>query len=260
MHAIIGIINVIFLTRTPTTHTQHSCQPSCLLRYDIMRGRAVSLKVIALGSGGGGGQQQQQLGARVELTHSYVDLAQPTSSRQDTLCRTYGFQCTCSRCGGSSSAPASYSAHLCEALASSGSIEEELKQAAAVSAVADKRMRGKQQSLGTFALGGEGWGTGGKKLVWLEVEKAITAARITEGGGGGVGGRGGSSAMSSVAGAMREAAEWQRQAAVEGREGGGGREEAEAEARCLQRAATALRGAVGPFHFELYKVGREDGE
>jgi len=69
----------------------HSCQPTCLLRYVISQGRPVRLQVIAV----------RDITAGEELTHSYVDLAEPTAGRQDKLSSVYGFSCMCDRCNGS---------------------------------------------------------------------------------------------------------------------------------------------------------------
>lgn len=185
----------------------------------------MTLKVVAVGHGGSVEEgQQQRLCANMELTHSYVDLAQPTAARQDKLHQTYGFYCTCARCCGppaSETPPSPPSGRLCESsFASTGSIEKVLQL---------------KSSHGPRAF------AGGDELVWVDVESAIVSWRTGE-------------SSTSVAGAFKEAALWQRQAAAAGEEGG--KKEAAEEARCLEKAVSALRGAVGPFHFELYKVGR----
>jgi hypothetical protein len=64
----------------------HSCAPNCILRYT---GTGV-LEVVA----------SCEIAAGVELTHSYVDLVSTTTTRQERLQTTYGFDCTCARCQG----------------------------------------------------------------------------------------------------------------------------------------------------------------
>jgi hypothetical protein len=62
----------------------HSCVPNCVLT-----------------SGGGGVLRVRTavaVAAGAELTHSYIDLCQPTHARRHTLRTKYGFECTCTRC------------------------------------------------------------------------------------------------------------------------------------------------------------------
>lgn len=68
-----------------TALLNHSCTPNCILRYTTEGG---ILEVIAA----------FDILPGIELTHSYVDLVSTTTTRNERLQTTYGFQCTCQRC------------------------------------------------------------------------------------------------------------------------------------------------------------------
>jgi len=74
----------------------HSCHPNCILRYEMRvtnrtnptKTYAPILQIIAC----------RDIIEGEELTHSYVDLALPTSERRSRLLQTHGFKCDCARC------------------------------------------------------------------------------------------------------------------------------------------------------------------
>ena len=74
----------------------HSCHPNCILRYEFgvpYQNNNTSyyppiLSIVAC----------RNIKRGEELTHSYVDLALPTSERQSRLFETHGFKCNCTRC------------------------------------------------------------------------------------------------------------------------------------------------------------------
>eukprot|EP01041_Mallomonas_annulata_P008035 gene8035-16466_t len=66
----------------------HSCQPTCVLRYSLLSGHAPLLQAVSL----------RPLDKGEEFTHSYTDCTLPTSLRKQYLLGTYGFECHCIRC------------------------------------------------------------------------------------------------------------------------------------------------------------------
>ena len=165
------------------------------------------------------------LRAGEQLTHSYVDLAQPTTARQLKLKETYGFSCLCGRCNAQNEfrTGEANKVLICKDFAESGSIEADI-----------------QLSLtsGTTSLSTPIIEPKEDTCISIDVESALNAVRVD-------------SAL--VKKAFAEAGRWQRQAAVAGLADdalAGARE----ESRCLENALESLRGACGPFHFEVYKV------
>mmetsp|Transcript_13793 Transcript_13793/g.25665 ORF Transcript_13793/g.25665 Transcript_13793/m.25665 type:complete len:574 (-) Transcript_13793:449-2170(-) len=198
-----------------TALLNHSCQPSCILRYSLSRCSPPCLAVVAL----------PELYAGLELTHSYVDLAQPTAGRQTKLNETYGFFCTCNRCldAGHGKMSGANCAQVSQEFSKSGSIEETLQLSLSVECNSLYGKLSEQQHA---------------TLVTLNVEKELCAFRVCDG---------------EAATAITEAARWQREAAMAGLADdavAGARE----EVRCLEHALAVLLGACGPFHFEVYKV------
>eukprot|EP00547_Thalassionema_nitzschioides_P002354 CAMPEP_0194199354 /NCGR_PEP_ID=MMETSP0156-20130528/407_1 /TAXON_ID=33649 /ORGANISM="Thalassionema nitzschioides, Strain L26-B" /LENGTH=314 /DNA_ID=CAMNT_0038924239 /DNA_START=865 /DNA_END=1809 /DNA_ORIENTATION=+ len=63
----------------------HSCDPSCILRFIKSDIEIVALRDITKGE---------------ELTHSYVDLVNHTITRHQHLSQLHGFVCSCKRCQG----------------------------------------------------------------------------------------------------------------------------------------------------------------
>ena len=70
----------------------HSCAPNCVLAFD---GAHLEIRTI------------KPVEKSEELTHSYVDLCQPTVTRQKVLKGRYGFDCVCERCEGGGGVPMS---------------------------------------------------------------------------------------------------------------------------------------------------------
>lgn len=66
----------------------HSCRPNCLLRYRF-RSQAKPVLEIAV---------CRDVEKGEELTHSYIELLESKSVRQDHLASSYGFTCNCLRC------------------------------------------------------------------------------------------------------------------------------------------------------------------
>ena len=66
-----------------TALLNHSCAPNCVLAF---AGSTLEVRAI------------RGIEAGEELTHSYVDLCQPTAARREILRARYGFECGCSRC------------------------------------------------------------------------------------------------------------------------------------------------------------------
>lgn len=63
----------------------HSCDPNCILTYEGSKQIITTIRPVGEGE---------------ELFHSYTDICQPTAVRQESLLKTYGFQCDCGRCQG----------------------------------------------------------------------------------------------------------------------------------------------------------------
>jgi hypothetical protein len=212
------------------------------MRMSMSSGGRAAVAAVAEGRS----KEKYGTGARggVELTHSYVDLAQPTAARQDKLFQTYGFHCSCARCCSSGTGNTGSSLMVSEQLASTGSVENDIRRAAATATCnVTTTTTTSGISVGTCAGGcGEKDNGNHEQLVRIDVESAITATR---GGDSGSGGKG--------AEAKAEAARWHRQAVLASfwdNEQAGGLE----EVRCLQKALHALQHTCGPFSFELYKV------
>ena len=70
----------------------HSCAPNCVLAFD---GAHLEIRTI------------KPVEKSEELTHSYVDLCQPTVTRRRVLKGRYGFDCVCERCEGGGGVPMS---------------------------------------------------------------------------------------------------------------------------------------------------------
>jgi len=74
----------------------HSCNPNCILRYELSapydgnsnKYHSPILQIVAC----------KDIQKGEELTHSYVDLALPTSERRSRLRLAHGFDCNCTRC------------------------------------------------------------------------------------------------------------------------------------------------------------------
>lgn len=74
----------------------HSCKPNCILRYELSMPHDGDnnkyyppiLQIVAC----------KDIEEGEELTHSYVDLALPTSERRSRLRLAHGFDCICTRC------------------------------------------------------------------------------------------------------------------------------------------------------------------
>ena len=67
----------------------HSCDPTCVVTFDISadgREFALSLRTV------------RPVDAGAELTHAYVDIAQPTAERRMALWIGHRFYCRCARC------------------------------------------------------------------------------------------------------------------------------------------------------------------
>jgi SET and MYND domain-containing protein len=63
----------------------HSCDPNCILTYEGSQQVIRTIQPVKDGD---------------ELHHSYTDICEPTSIRQEHLQMIYGFQCECDRCRG----------------------------------------------------------------------------------------------------------------------------------------------------------------
>lgn len=87
-----GMLNVIGSGVYPHGAVlNHSCDPNCVLRYVF--GKATVgpiMEIVAL----------RDICEGEELTHSYVDLVNPTEVRRGRLKAPHGFECNCRRCEG----------------------------------------------------------------------------------------------------------------------------------------------------------------
>ncbi|RMZ77444.1 hypothetical protein DV738_g4338, partial [Chaetothyriales sp. CBS 135597] len=69
----------------------HSCEPSCVIRFDILG--SISVDVL------------RPISSGEELTISYIDNTQPLNYRQADLTSRYFFKCTCPRCSRGTNTP-----------------------------------------------------------------------------------------------------------------------------------------------------------
>ena len=199
------------------------------MRYDIIKGRSVSVQVIAIGTSRNStittcsGQDVGVLGAGEELTHSYVDLAEPTYVRQEKINSTYGFQCKCGRCFTTLNKELNNSISICEEFAETGSIEKDIKIAMECT-----------KTKGTTTCNVDG-----VKRVSISVEKVILTTRIPE---------------SDVNCIRSKVAHMQHQAGMLSIQNSDQQIAAQQEVVTLEKALALLNDVVGPFHYDMYKV------
>ena len=64
----------------------HSCEPSCAVRFDLAAGAALEVRTT------------REVDEGEELTIAYIDISRPLAERREKLRKEYAFLCACQRC------------------------------------------------------------------------------------------------------------------------------------------------------------------